>query len=199
MTDKQIIEGILQSDEEAFKELVDNYQSLVLNTCNGFLHNRQDAEDLAQEVFIEALRSISKFRGTSSLSTWLYRISVNKSLNFIRDNKKRKIMRSIDNPSSGGNEDNIMELEDPDTPYNKIEDTENEKLELLHQSIASLPKNQKVAFTLNKFENLSYKQISEIMEISLSSVEGLIHRAKRNVQKKVLKYYQKKPGQGKSF
>lgn len=199
MTEEQIIEGILQSKEAAFKELVDNYQSLVLNTCNGFLHNRQDAEDLTQEVFIEALRSISKFRGTSSLSTWLYRISVNKSLNFIRDNKKRKILRSIDNTFTGGNEDNSMELEDPDPSYNKNEDTENEKLELLHQSIASLPKNQKVAFTLNKFENLSYKQISEIMEISLSSVEGLIHRAKRNVQKKVLKYYQKNPGQGKSF
>lgn len=194
MTEKQIIEGILQSDEEAFKELVDNYQSLVLNTCNGFLHNRQDAEDLTQEVFIEAFRSIPKFRGTSSLSTWLYRISVNKSLNFIRDNKKRQIMRSIDNPFSYKDKENNIQVEDTDPPYDDIKDTENEKVELLHQSIASLPKNQKVAFSLNKFENLSYKQISEIMEISLSSVEGLIHRAKRNVQKKILKHYQKKLG-----
>ncbi len=194
MTEKQIIEGILQSEEEAFKELVDNYQSLVLNTCNGFLHNRQDAEDLTQEVFIEAFRSIPKFRGTSSLSTWLYRISVNKSLNFIRDNKKRQIMRSIDNPFSYKDKENNIQVEDTDPPYDDIKDTENEKVELLHQSIASLPKNQKVAFSLNKFENLSYKQISEIMEISLSSVEGLIHRAKRNVQKKILKHYQKKLG-----
>ncbi len=192
MTESQIIEGILQGDEEAFKELVDKYQSLVLNTCNSFLHNRQDAEDLTQEVFIEAFRSISKFHGKSSLSTWLYRISVNKSLNFIRDNKKRKIMTRIDNPFSGGNGDNRLEVEDPDPPYNDIEDTKNEKVELLHQSLASLPKNQKVAFTLSKFEDLSYKQISEIMGISLSSVEGLIHRAKRNMQKTILKHYQKK-------
>lgn len=194
MTEKQIIEGILQRDEEAFKELVDNYQSLVLNTCNGFLHSRQDAEDLSQEVFIEAFRSISKFKGKSSLSTWLYRISVNKSLNYIRDNKKRQVMRSIDNPVPGEDKDNNIQVEDKDPPYNDIDETENEKVQILHQSIASLPKNQKVAFTLNKFENLSYKQISEIMEISLASVEGLIHRAKRNVRKNVLKHYQKKLG-----
>lgn len=192
MTEKQIIEGILQGDEEAFRELVDNYQPLVLNTCNGFLHNRQDAEDVAQEVFIEAYRSISKFREKSSLSTWLYRISVNKSLNYIRDNKKRKILRSIDNPASGSDKESGFQLEDPDPPYHDVDDTENEKIELLHRSIATLPKNQKVAFTLSKFENLSYKQISEIMDLSLPSVEGLIHRAKRNLEKKILKHYQKK-------
>jgi RNA polymerase sigma-70 factor, ECF subfamily len=192
MTEKQFIEGILQGNEEAFKVLVNNYQSLVLNTCNSFLHNRQDAEDLTQEVFIEAFRSISKFRGKSSLSTWLYRIAVNKSLNFIRDNRKNRHMKSLEDPFPCNEDSNDMQVEDTSVQYSDLEKSETEKIELLHISIASLPKNQKVAFTLNKLEDLSYKKISEIMDLSLPSVEGLIHRAKRNVEKKIISHYQKK-------
>ncbi len=193
MTDKQLIDGILNGDQASFKEMVDKYQSLVLNSCNSFLHNRADAEDVTQEVFIEAFLSVSKFRGKSGLSTWLYRISVNKSLNYIRDNKKRKIISSIMNVFQD-DEKKELQLEDPEAQYIEAKETENEKIELLHKSIESLPENQKIAFTLHNFENLSYKQISEIMELSLPSVEGLIHRGKRNVQKKILKYYQKKQG-----
>ena len=190
MTDKELITAIKNNDQQAFKQLVEKNQQLVVNTCNGFLHNIADAEDIAQDVFIEVYLSIHKFREDAKISTWLYRIAVNKSLNHIRDNKKHKILRSIDNIFIS---DKNIEKEIPDNnssqPERIIE--EKERSQILSYSINSLSKNQKIAFTLNKYDDLSYKQIAEIMDLSLSSVESLIHRAKKNLQKKLLNHYKK--------
>lgn len=191
MTEAEIIENLQKGSERAFRELVETYQKLVVNTCFGILHNSDDAEDVAQDVFIEVFRSVENFRADSKISTWLYRIAVNRSLNFIRDNKKRKWFQSFEDAvklknaklefiTSGNNEN-------PD--YN-IENTQ--RANLLHEAIGSLPENQKVAFTLNKYEDLSYKEISEIMNLSVSSIESLIHRAKKNLQKKLFTCYKKK-------
>ncbi len=191
MSDKELITGILSNDQKYFKNFVDKYQLMVLNTCNSFLHNKNDAEDITQEVFIEVFLSIHKFKETARLSTWLYRISANKSLNFMRDNKKRKIIKSIGNFFYGTEN---SELQIPDNSNDDAENKykQNEKIKLLHKSINTLSKNQKIAFTLSKFENLSYVQISKIMNLSLSSVEGLMHRAKNNVRKKILNFYKRK-------
>jgi len=191
MTDKELIKAIKNNDQQAFKHFVEKNQQLVVNTCYGFLHNIADAEDVAQDVFIEIFLSINKFREDAKLSTWLYRIAVNKSLNHIRDNKKHKILNSIDNNSDA---DKKFEKELPDEnnsqPEKIIEDKE--RAQILHSSINALPKNQKIAFTLSKYDDLSYKQIAEIMDFSLSSVESLIHRAKKNLQKKLITFYKKK-------
>ena len=191
MTDQKLTDGILTGNQKYFKELVDIYQTQVLNTCNSFLHNKNDAEDITQEVFIEVFLSVHKFKREAKLSTWLYRISVNKSLNFIRDNKKRSFVKSIENIFSG-EQKTELQIPDNSNQYSDIADIQDERTELLHKSINALSKNQKIAFTLSKFENLSYIQISEVMNLSLSSVEGLIHRAKKNVQKKILNFYKKK-------
>lgn len=193
MTDRQFIEGIINKDQKCFKEFVDLYQPLVVNTCNSFLHCKKDAEDVAQEVFVEAYLSIEKFVGKSKLSTWLYRISVNKSLNYIRDNKKRSIVKNIGTFFSGG-KNSAFQIEDESSQlaYNNDGEILDEKIALLHKSINTLPKNQRIAFTLSKFDELSYIQISEIMNLSLPAVEGLIHRAKMNVQKEIINFYKKK-------
>jgi RNA polymerase sigma-70 factor (ECF subfamily) len=90
MSETEIIKRLQQGDEQAFRQLVENYQKQVVNTCYGLVHSTEDAEDIAQDVFIEVFRSIQNFRADAKLSTWIYRISVNRSLNFIRDNKRRK-------------------------------------------------------------------------------------------------------------
>jgi RNA polymerase sigma-70 factor (ECF subfamily) len=82
--ENDIIKKITEGDENAFKLLVDQYQKMVVNVCNNFLHNYDDSMDVAQDVFIKVYQDINKFRGDSSIKTWLYRISVNNSLNFIR-------------------------------------------------------------------------------------------------------------------
>ena len=96
MEDSFLLEQIRLNNHKAFQEMVVKHQKLVINTCYGFVHNLNDAQDIAQEVFIEVYKSIGKFRQESKLSTWLYRISVNKSLNFIRDNKKNSWFQSLD-------------------------------------------------------------------------------------------------------
>jgi RNA polymerase sigma-70 factor (ECF subfamily) len=191
MSEAEIIQKLIQGDETAFKQLVDKYTQLVVNTCYGLLHNSEDAEDIAQEVFIEVYRSVHKFRADSKISTWLYRIAVNRSLNFIRDNKKNKWFQSFQDSVKEKNS-NIPKLiahdsENPDFNLEKIQ-----RANMLYEAINKLPENQKIAFTLNKYEDLSYKEISEVMEISVSSVESLIHRAKKNLQKKLFTCYKKK-------
>ncbi len=191
MTDKELINQIKNKKESAFKELIDKYQAMVLNTCYSFLHDKSNAEDITQEVFIEVYLSINKFNQKAKLSTWIYRIAVNKSLNFIRDNKKRNIIKSIENFFS---EDKNKELQIADDTQSGLDkEMEHKKrLDLLHQAIGNLKRKQKIAFTLNKLENQSYEQVAEIMDLSIPAVEGLIHRAKLNVQKEILKILKKK-------
>ncbi len=191
MTETEIIQKLQQGNEQAFKQLVENYQKLVVNTCFGMVHNTEDAEDIAQEVFIEVFRSIQNFRADSKISTWLYRIAVNRSLNFIRDNKRKRWVHSIEDLVKGisrqvGEIQNINN----ETPVSELENSQRAKI--LHAAIDSLPENQKTAFTLNKYEDLSYKEISEVMNLSVSSVESLIHRAKIKLQEKLYLCYKKK-------
>lgn len=191
MNEAEIIQKLQQGNEQAFRQVVEKYQKLVVNTCNGMVHNKEDAEDIAQEVFIEVVRSIHKFRADSKLSTWLYRIAVNRSLNYIRDHKKNKWFQSFDETVKQKIALFEKTQNNPaDHPEYNIEN--NERAQMLHAAIDSLPKNQKVAFTLSKYEDLSYQEISDVMNVSISSVESLLHRAKKNLQKKLYRCYQKK-------
>ena len=190
MEETEIISKLQQGNEQAFKQLTENYQKLVVTTCFGLVHNMEDAEDIAQDVFIEVFRSVDKFRADSKLSTWLYRIAVNRSLNFIRDNKKRKWFWSFEDAAE--NKSNPLEKVTLDSENPEYEMENSQRAQMLHQAIDALPKNQRVAFTLNKYEDLSYNEISEIMDLSKSSVESLIHRAKLNLQKKLYTCYKKK-------
>ena len=191
MSEAGIIEKLKEGNEKVFSDLVNTYQKMVINTCYGLLHNFEDAEDVAQDVFIEVFRSASGFRGDSKLSTWIYRIAVNRSLNFLRDHKRRKLIKSLDNiVESSPNGAGGSYSEQGSDPQSELENTQRSKI--MHEAIDTLPKNQRIAFTLNKYEDLSYKEISEIMELSVSSVESLMHRAKKNLQKKLYNCYKKK-------
>jgi RNA polymerase sigma-70 factor (ECF subfamily) len=186
--DKIQVEKIIKGDRQAFREILDKYHPMVINTCNGFLHNRQDAEDIAQEVFIEIHNSIKTFRHEAKLSTWIYRIAVNKSLNQVRKNKRWRWIQSIEDVFSQVEAHRSSVRND----YTADGDFESQQQKAILQSaLNDLPENQKIAFTLNKYEELSYKEISEIMSVSLSSVESLIHRAKINLQKKLLHLIEK--------
>lgn len=183
--DTNITDRLLKGDENAFRELVETYQQIVFRTCMGVLHVTRDADDVTQEVFIEVFQSVGKFRADSKISTWLYRIALNKSLNHIRDNRKHKPSRFSSferNPEVSGS----VAIEGPDQILQN-----KEKKKILDQAIDSLPEKQKKAFILNKYENLSYKEIAQVMKLSVSSVESLLFRAKQNLQKKLLDCYRK--------
>ncbi len=186
MSEQELIEKIKEKDASAFREIVSLYQKNIVKTCLALVHDTHDAEDLAQEVFIELLDGVKKFRGDSKLSTWLYRVAVNKSLNHISKNKKSFFIQRIEslwNTSSEKTTPKAAIVEDETILEQK------EHRNVLGNALNSLPKNQRIAFTLHKYDDLTYKEISGVMDISLSSVESLIFRARQNLQKKLNTYY----------
>jgi RNA polymerase sigma-70 factor (ECF subfamily) len=188
LNENELITLLKKKDRKAFKEIVERCQNMVYNTAIGLLQNAEDAEDTAQEVFMQVYESISSFKGESKFSTWIYRITVSKSLDHLRKKKRKKRFAFIQRLY--GKDEGLM-IDPPDFfhPGVKIENKENAAV--LFKAIDQLPSNQKIAFILNKIENLSYKEISQVMKSSESSVDSLLQRAKKNLQKNLKDYYNK--------
>lgn len=172
-----------------FKSLVENHQEKVRNTCFRFVNNREDADEVAQDVFIQVYESLSHFREESELSTWIYRIAVNKSLDFIRYKKRKKRFAQLTSLLGIGMDKEEIVLAVSDNPQRELEDKE--RRQILDWAIGKLPGNQNTAITLSKYEGFSNKEIASIMDISLSAVEALIHRAKKNLHKQLYNYFEK--------
>jgi len=183
MQETDLISEIQKGDKDAFKNFVDIYKKFIINICYKFVDNADDANDIAQEVFIDVYRNINNFRGDSQINTWLYRISVNKSLNFLRNNKKYTQTNDISDESFKIPNSDNSELNPDIFLINK------ERKNILDKAINSLPESQKTAFILCKKEDLSYEEISQVLDISIKAVESLIVRAKKNLQKLLINYY----------
>lgn len=180
MNEQELIQGLRAGDEAAFRYLVDTYRDRVYNTALGIVQNAEDAEDVSQEVFIQVYRSIGSFKGESKLSTWLYRIATTRSLDLLRSRKSKKRFGLLQRLFGDGNEP-VMELPDFNHPGVTLDRKENAAR--LFKAINRLPENQKIAFTLHKLEDLSYQEVSQVMQTSLPAVESLMHRAKQNLKK----------------
>ena len=164
------------------------FQQKVFGTCISFVPNREDAEDIAQDVFMEVFNSISKFKGDSKLSTWIYRITTNKCLEFIRKKNTKKrfaFLQSITgNAVPMDKTDYFTEMNHPGILL------ENKELNAtLFKAINSLAESQRVVFTLHKIDGKSYQEVAEITKRSLSSVESVMFRAKQNLQSTLENYY----------
>jgi|TARA_B110000967_G_scaffold37619_1_gene37119 RNA polymerase sigma-70 factor (ECF subfamily) len=191
LLEEKFINELGQGNREAYSQLIDDYEQKVFATCISFLPNKEDAEDIAQEVFLEVFKSIKKFKGNSKLSTWIYRITTNKCLEFIRKkNSKRRFayMQSIfGNEISFDKTNYFTEFNHPGVLLEN-----KEKSAIIFKAIHQLPETQKIVFTLHKVDGKSYKEISEIIEKSISSVESLMFRAKINLQKQLEYFYKNK-------
>lgn len=179
MTDRDFIAKLKAGNATAFHRLLDDYQQKVFSSCLSFVPNKQDAEDLAQEVFTEVFKSIHGFRSNASLSTWIYSITTNKCLAFIRKRNAKKrlgFMQSLFGVE-GGERHYFVEFDHPGVLLEHKEQTE-----AVFKAINALPDAQRVVFTLSKIEGKSYQEIVELTGKSLSSVESLLFRAKKNLQ-----------------
>jgi RNA polymerase sigma-70 factor (ECF subfamily) len=176
--------------EEAYRSLYRLYHRQVYNTCLGLLQHGEDAEDVTQEVFIEVFRSASRFRGESKISTWLYRVAYNKSLDHIRSKSRDKRSGKIVRIDGQAEDAPVVQIAaDNAFVHPGVALEQKERSKILFAAIASLPENQRVAFTLHKVEGLSYKEISEVMDMNLPGIESLIHRARQNLKKLLSDYY----------
>ncbi len=179
MAEQEIIQEILSGNINQYKLLVEKYQQMVFRTALGFVHSKEDAEDITQDVFIKAYTSLSTFKGESEFSTWLYRITLNTAINFSNKNKFKMLYDDIENALSGI----FNRASDEKSIQQQLEANENTRK--IEKAINSLKEKQKTAFILSKYEELPQKRIAEIMKTSEGAVEQLLQRAKSNLQKKL--------------
>ncbi|MCB0534833.1 MAG: RNA polymerase sigma factor [Lewinellaceae bacterium] len=164
-----------------FEEIYHAHKDMVFNLCLNYLQNQQDAEEAAQDVFVKVYEKQAGFQGTSSLKTWIYRITVNQCLDVLKARKRQKRLGFIKSLFYGEN-DAALDLPDFDHPGLQLENRE--ALEALFQKINGLPDNQKTAIILKYLDDLPQKEIAEIMQLSVKAVESLLSRGKQNLEKK---------------
>ena len=188
MEEQEFINQLIQGKQTAYSQLLDEYQQKVFGTCISFVPNKEDAEDIAQVVFLEVFKSISNFKGDSKLSTWIFRIATNKSLEFIRKKNTKKrfgfMQRIIGSEIPIDQTNYFTEFDHPGILMEN-----KEKSATIFKAIDTLPESQRVIFTLAKIDGKSYQEIGEITGKSLSSVESILYRAKRGLQVKLENFY----------
>ncbi|MFH1198097.1 MAG: RNA polymerase sigma factor [bacterium] len=185
--DNELIDGLRNNNESAFRSIFDSYHRVVLNTCFRFVNNKETAEDLVQEVFIEVHRSVKHFRGEAKLSTWIYRIAVSKSLDFLKAQKRGKRFAFLKSLSHEDDMDDQVPSKKDDSPDIDVENED--RVRILNWALNSISENQRIAFTLSHYDEMSYKEIASVLGTTVSAVESLVHRAKKNLEKKLFKYY----------
>ena len=171
--DKNLIDAFLKGDQNAFNLLIRKYKESIYRVIRKMVLDHDDADDLTQEVFIKIYNSVNEFRGESKFFTYIYRIAVNLSLNFLNKNK-RNYSRNV---SLSGNE-----VSSSDLKADEIIDSTNRTV-LLEKAIESLPAQQRAVFNLRYYENLSYEEISSIMEKSTGGMKANYFHALKNLQK----------------
>ena len=180
MTDQLLISRIKAGDERAARQLVDQNQKMVLRTVSWIINDVSCAEDVSQEVFIQFFKNINSFRGDASISTLLYRIAINLSLN-----KKRGVRKWFQGAVD------LLSIK----PEIHMVDSLNEAIERKDKSIVlkwaldKLPENQRLAFVLTKSEGLTQKEAALIMKTSPKAIESLIQRAKVSLRSYLADYY----------
>ena len=186
MDDHELVSLLKQKNQQAFKEIVEKWQDMVFNTSLGIVQNFEDAEDLLQEVFIQVFESISSFKEEAKFSTWLYRITVSKCLDYLRSKKSKKRFAFL---KSLYGDDNKTIATPPDFQHPGVKMENKENAARLFKALEQLPDTQKVAFVLNKIEGLKYDEVGEVLGLSGSAVDGLLQRAKKNLQNQLKNYY----------
>jgi RNA polymerase sigma factor (sigma-70 family) len=170
-SEEELVRLFQQGNESAFNELVLRYQEKIYWVARRFSNSHDNADDITQEVFCKMYESLKDFRGDSSLYTWLYRIAVNVSLNFLRRQKVREFLRI----------DEIFEIESPESesPHAVVE--KNEQQLLIDQAVATLPEKQKAVFVMRYYEELSYEEIAEILKTSVGGLKANYFHATRKI------------------
>jgi len=186
LNDRELVNAVAKGDQKAFRLLVDTHKKSVFNTVLVFLQNIENAEAVTQDVFVKVYETIGSFKNEAKLSTWIYRISVNQSLDFIRKTKRKKRFGIV--TSLFGSENEAL-YHPANFEHPGVVMENKEKAAILFRAINNLPDKQKTAFLLQKIEHCSQQQIAGIMDINIGAVESLLSRAKTNLKKLLIDYY----------
>ncbi len=179
----RIMSDVAEGNISAFKEIVELYQRPLINFITRFIGDKTEAEDIAQDVFLKVFKAARHYRPEAKFKTWLFTIASNICLNHIRDNKNRpQIMDTFELNEAG-----FLAIAPDNYCPEKIYENK-EIIKVIRNAIRYLPKKQRIALLLQKYNGFSYNEISEIMGCSVSAVESLIQRARQNLKKTLVPY-----------
>ncbi|MGK4567964.1 RNA polymerase sigma factor [Flavobacterium sp. 3HN19-14] len=164
-----------------FRKLYDDYHVMVYNCALNYLQHTADAEEITQDVFVKVYQSMQQFNEKSSLKTWIYRITINKCLDFIDKKNTRKRWFVFSNKAADDYE--MSRIPDFEHPGILLENKE--KAQILFEAINSLNENQRTAFMLSKLDGLGNSEIAEVMQTTISAVESMLFRAKASLREKL--------------
>ena len=186
--DWELIERFLKGEEAGFNQLVLNYQNRVYGLCYRIMGSLEEAEEIAQEVFITVYNSLSEFRGDSRFSTWLYRITVNHCKNRLKYLGRRGYFQSDSLDQGLETEDGEFSRQMESEDFSPLERLEQKEVERLVQGkIMELDEEQRAMILLRDLEGLSYQEISEILGLKEGTVKSRIHRARLELKEKLKK------------
>jgi len=193
LRESRLVRRLQRRDEDAFREMIRTYQTDVFNLVFRMLGNREEAEDLAQEVFVTVFKSIDGFRGDSKFSTWLYRIAVNTCKNRFKYLSRRMYhaqapLDEISERSMAGRDGGaVVSLQAQiNRPDKMLEGLQMERA--IQQAIASLEEDQRALIVLRDIQGLSYQEIAKITALPEGTVKSRLHRARMALKDKLKKH-----------
>lgn len=180
LTDEQIVELAVNKNPDAFGEIVKRWERKIFALCFGMLAREDDATDAAQETFIAAYRNLKNFRGEAKVSSWLHRIAVNQCLT----TKRRQKTRSENFLDEEKNEqEKFFVAPARAQPSQRAE--QNERLHHVRQAVASLPVELRQVIVMKEFEEMTFQEISDVLEVPLSTVKSRVYTALKQLRMKL--------------
>ena len=176
----------MKFNEKQFYQIYQEHKVLVYNVALNYLQNIEEAEEITQDVFVKVHQNFEKFQEKSSLKTWIYKIAINKCLDFIKHKNSQKRFFIFGKKAHSDFE--ITSISTFEHPGIILENKENAAM--LFKAINELPENQKTAFILSKIDGLTNSEVAEIMEVTVSSVESLLFRAKKNLREQLENFFE---------
>ncbi|CCH00616.1 RNA polymerase, sigma-24 subunit, ECF subfamily [Fibrella aestuarina BUZ 2] len=183
----RLLTAIGQGDEAAFRQFYDQTKGRVFNTALGYVPNREDAEEITQDVFVAVFRSAGTFRGEASPTTWLYRLTVSKALDWVKHRRRQKRVALL--TSLFGTDTGDLPYEPPDPVHPGVLLDQQENAAALFRAIDKLADKQKTAYILARVEGLSNVETADVMQVSVGAVESLLARATENLKKQLTSFY----------
>jgi len=178
-SDVQLMLDVKAGDQQSFELLLQRYRTPLVNFLYRMVRSREQAEDLAQEVFLRVYRAREDYEPSAKFTTWLFRIATNLALNSLRDHRYQKLEISMDAPivaDAEGGDERMMEVADehPDIEQHLVEEA---RKKMIRHAIEKLPEKQRAAVLLHKYQELDYSEISKILRCSESALKSLLFRA----------------------
>ena len=178
-SDVQLMLDVKAGDQQSFELLLQRYRTPLVNFLYRMVRSREQAEDLAQEVFLRVYRAREDYEPSAKFTTWLFRIATNLALNSLRDHRYQKLEISMDAPivtDAEDGEERKMEVADehPDIEQHLVEEA---RKKMIRHAIEKLPEKQRAAVLLHKYQELDYAEIAKILQCSESALKSLLFRA----------------------